>query len=607
MRTWTFNLLRYRPILAGLVLAGTGIGCNQAPIKPDPIPARYSAIPPREVPEYLRGTILQIADLAETQPKLMSGFGLVVNLEGTGDSAAPNPVREYMLKEMTKRGFGSSNLPGYERLSPDRVLRDPRTTIVRVDGFIPPGARKGDRIDVQVSALPNNNTSSLARGILYLCDVKVGGANPMLPGDTSINPDGAAGGPIFVNPAYALSGAELEDPNAKLSLRRGIVLGGAILRTDRPLMLRVRTPSWGTAREIERRIDLHFQDSNAAQARDDGVVTVRVPARYGDDWEHFAGVVMHLFMNSSSEFAAMKARGLVEEAIKPDAPLSNITYALEALGPPAIPFIVTLLNHTDPDVQFAAARAAAWLGDQSATVALQRIAESPNHPFQLNAVRVLGRLQPRSPMIAAILRELVSQDDSLVRIAAYEGLLASRDGSILSIPMPAGFTLDMVRSNGAPLIYATRSGRPRIALFGEDANIITPMTMVTLNNRLTLTSPSESDRFTVFYRQPGRDPVEIQCPTSLTQFIRLLGADVKLGEPLNFGYGDVVALLQRMSDRKMFGVPNQTGMYAEFVLQEPSIMQDTIDAAPPIEENPMGPSRPQGNEDPDAALPPLPE
>ncbi|HMO26999.1 MAG TPA: flagellar basal body P-ring protein FlgI, partial [Tepidisphaeraceae bacterium] len=385
MRTWTFNLLRLRPIALTLALTGVGVGCTKPAIQPNTIPPRYTALPAREVPDYLRGTILQIADLAETQPKLISGFGLVVNLEGTGDSAAPNPVREYMLKQMTKHGFGSTNLPGYERLSPDRVLRDPRTTIVRVDGFVPPGARRGDRIDVQVSALPNNNTSSLARGILYLCDIKLRGANPMLPNDTSINPDGAAGGPIFVNPSYSLSGVSPDEPNAKLSLRRGIVLGGGMLRTERPLMLRVRTPSWGTAREIECRIDLHFQDSNAAQARDDGIVSVRVPARYGDDWEHFAGVVMHTYMNSSSEFAAIMARRLVDEAVKPDAPLSNITYALEALGPPAIPFIVTLLNHEDPDVQFAAARAAALQVDQSATVALQQIAQSPDHPIQLNA------------------------------------------------------------------------------------------------------------------------------------------------------------------------------------------------------------------------------
>src|SRR5215207_3672978 len=138
------------------------LGCaDKTP--PPKVQARYATLKPKNVPPFLKSTVFERTLLMNTEPYLINGFGVVANLDGTGDSSASNAVREYIVKEMVKHKVGSSLIPGMNRITPEQVLRDPRFAIVQVDGFLPPGVRKGQRFDIQVSAIPESNTTSLAR------------------------------------------------------------------------------------------------------------------------------------------------------------------------------------------------------------------------------------------------------------------------------------------------------------------------------------------------------------------------------------------------------------------------------------------------------------
>ena len=91
---------------AALVIAG----CSGKP-RVDPrkqIPSRYTALPQKKVPEVFKDTVYEKCDLINTEPFLVSGYGFVSNLNGTGDTTAPNAVREYMVKEMIKHKWDSS-------------------------------------------------------------------------------------------------------------------------------------------------------------------------------------------------------------------------------------------------------------------------------------------------------------------------------------------------------------------------------------------------------------------------------------------------------------------------------------------------------------------
>jgi hypothetical protein len=433
-----------------------------------------------------------------------------------------------------------------------------------------------------VSALPGTNTSSVARGSLYRAELKVNGAYVQKPGfDVSI-PAFAEGG-VFVNPAYALEGNAPKTDQAKSSLRYGIVMNGGTSLDYRPLLLRLRQPQRSLARAIEFLIEERFaslkqyQTDEFAEAKDEAVIYVQVPEQYHGDWEHFAGVVSHLYVDTRPGMMAKKAEMLAAEAVKPNARLLDISYCWEAIGTPALESIEPLMTNPAPDVSFAASRAAAYIGtDPAAIESLVHIAMTPDHPFQLNAIQVLGDL-PTSPEINAQLRRLLDSPQSLVRVAAYKVLADQNDSYIYSRQISrndgqdANFTLDIVPSTGTPIIYASTRGEPRIAIIGSKPELTLPVLFTALNNELTITSTEGHETVTMFYR--GMDvekPVKIESNPDIAEVAARLGGVGTPGEPaLAFSYGDVVAMLQSLSDsHRVSSVINGQRVQTAFVMEQ---------------------------------------
>jgi hypothetical protein len=607
--------MRLAPLIPCLLIAALAMSCsNSNKRKPITLAPRYSALPPKTVPAVFKDTILEKCDLIRTEPFLVSGYGLVVNLNNTGDTKAPNAVRDYIVKEMDKHKWGSS-LVGIKTPQPIEALRDPRLAIVQVDGYLPPGIRRGQRFDIQVSSLPDSDTTSLAQGDLFQTDLRIMGANPNDPGG-AVNVFARAEGPVFVNPAYALNSSPGDDPAAKRSLRMGIIMNGAAAWQDRSLGLRIRQPSLRLSKYIEGRIDTRLQEIKPdviAQAEDEALISLYVPFNEDGDWEHFAGLVTHLYLNSSPEFSAVKARQLADEAVKPDAPLLDISYAWEGLGKIALPIIQErgLMAHANPDVAFAAARAAAYLGDPAAPAALATIATSKGNKFQVNAIEVLGSLQ-NSPSINEMMRPLLNSDDALVRIAAYKMLAKNGDrGSVFSRNLKKGFALDVVRSEGPPVIYASRMGQPRLAIIGNRTSLDLPITFSALHDRLTISSDPSNRTVTIFYRplsprsgarsrqeQDALAPIQVVSRPDIAEIVaRLSGEGFEDSPPerrLSFNYGEVLSILTAMTaNRQLVSYANGNKMPASFILQDLPQIQDSIYSAPVIPDK----SRPTGDEE----------
>jgi len=601
-----------RSILAricALAVVLLAVGCSSGKKKPPPKPVeKYATLPPKKVPDFLKSTIYERVDLVDTEPLAVSGFGLVAHLQGTGDNTlVPTAVRAYMLNQMVKRGFGSKLLPPpYSEMNPEQMLRDPSVAIVRVDGYLAPGARPGDRFDLQVSALKESSTSSLAHGVLYRTDLKKNGANNVDPSfevDVPAVAQGGEQGSLFVNPVYAASGLQKNSEVAmRDSLRYGLVPDGGVVLEYRPLMLRLRAPQRSMARAIEVLIEQRFaslkayREDKIAAAKDEGLVWVQLPATYHGDWEHFAGVMTHLYLDTRPQVLALKAQMLAEAAVKPDAQLQDISYCWEGLDKAALPAITPLLTHSNPDVAFAAARAAAYIGDPTGLNALARIASTSNHPFQINAVRVLGDVHT-SPQVSAILRELLNSDQTLVRIEAYKVLAKADDPGIFSKDINGRFRLDIVPSTAAPLVYASRRGEPRIAVFGTKPGLLMPAMFRTLDDQLTISSSGAQKTVTIFYRGPQVDrPTAIASNPDVAEIIARLGGE---GPPpaLNFSYGDVVAIVQAMADsQQLYASANGQKQLVPFVLQQAPRLERTITGAPAIREQ-----RPQGEGQSEAA------
>jgi len=602
-------------VAVGLAVAVMGCGggsnnssANNGTPSTQPI-VHYPTLPSKKVPDYLKGTILEFSDLGNTEPELVSGYGLVVNLEpGAGDTKASQVIRDYMIKEMAKRGFGSALMPGFQYMTPEAVLADPhhRVAITEAYAYLPPGVREGQMFDVQVSAMMGNDTKSLAHGQLYRCDLKENGANPIDP-QGAIYVKGRSQGDVFINPALSMSTSA--DNTSRASRRTGLILDGGEALVDRPLVLRLRSPQWSVSRRIGRRIAEFFAESDtiAAASYDEAIVNMVVPKSFKGDWEHFAGVATHLYLLSDPGSVNKRAKALAEAALKPDAPLMDISYAFEGLGTEALPFLRPLMQSNKPDVAFAAIRAAAFIGESTAPSALVQIARTPSHPFQINAVQVLGAMRT-TPAVNGKLRELLNTDQAQVRIEAYRVLAASHDPSLFSQVINEKFVLDVVPSSGPPLIYCSRRGTPRIALLGSRPSVSTPLTFTTMAGNLMLSSIMEDRAVMIYYR--GSDvphdkdthlakAIKIVSRTDVAELVGWLGGmrAPDTNSRLDFTYGDVVSVLQSLTDAHHIAA-GQAGqrIAANFVLQDIQGFQEKLNGAPPLEPK----SRPQADATSDA-------
>ncbi|MEL7239312.1 MAG: flagellar basal body P-ring protein FlgI, partial [Planctomycetota bacterium] len=283
--------LTFAAVLAATVLPTAFLatpGCAPKADAPK-LEARYDDLEVAEVPDYLAGTINGSVQIGGTGNLRVSGYGLVVNLEGTGrNDGIPTEVRNKILDDAIRNGFGSQLTEGrLGDINGATVLADPRTTVVRVEGIIPPGAREGARIDVDVQALDANTTPSLARGTLYLTELYEGIVTPQSPGER-VNLVGMARGPLFVNPGYALDAPEdvKDNPAAVASLRQAAIQDGGLVRTSRRFVLRLTSPSYSQARAIEKRINYQFGEDVAA-AQDEAIVYLQMPSSntgYHRDW-----------------------------------------------------------------------------------------------------------------------------------------------------------------------------------------------------------------------------------------------------------------------------------------------------------------------------------
>jgi hypothetical protein len=561
------------------------------------------------VPDYMRGTIYERVQISNTEPFVVGGYSIVVNLHNTGENTAPTAIREYVKKLMLVHGFESVTLGTYARLSPEMILRDKRVAIVTVRGLIPVGAHAGQRFDILVEALPRSGTTSLAHGEVYQTDLSERG----LSDPTAIDADVLAtvrGGELFVNPAYALT----DTPAAKkASLRVATVLDGGVVSKDRPIFLQLREPQYSTARLIEGVIQHRWQSNTVAAAQNEAVVETYVPPEYGKDWQHFLGVMSHLYINNSLGFLLARAKELNVAAHEPGALLGDISYCWEGMGLDALPVYAPLMTDPDPKIAFAAARAAAFVGDPSAKEALLGIAHDSANPNQLAAVQTLGAL-PDSPEITHMLRTLLNSPSADVREEAYRILAAAGDDSILSKKIGDRFFLDIVESSGEPLVYATRTGIPRLAIFGHHLSLNTPITFLTMDSSMMISSSDGTNLLTMFYRDPfRRSPINVLSHNDLAEIVARLGGEGPSDdEAFDFSFNDVVAITKQLCDQKYVNGTDIRGrqqLAASFDLEHPAVDATTLTniaretpAGRPVShvvDAPAGPaSRPSASADP---------
>ncbi len=554
---------RFANGLVLLALLGVLSGCGDFEFKPwnpfekKELPPEPSAERARERDPVLAETVGAYTLVSAADSLRLRGFGLVVGLGDRGSSDCPTSVRDYLVDYFRKE-FAPLDGAGVSSISPDRLIDSSDTAVVEIIGDIKSGARRGHRFDVQVSAL-GAETRSLEGGVLLPAELKIFQATPR--GVIAGRPLARASGSIFTNPFGNPTGGER-------GVRRGFVLGGGRTLDERSARLLLEEPSYSMARRIERRINERFgQRPAAAEAMSRGYVDLNTPDHYNNDPEWFLDLVLHLQLENSPEYLERRIRDL-RTLVNGDAQrLEHLSLIWEGIGRNIITEIQPLYEADDPLIRYYAARAGLRLGDVNALGPMAAVSTSSGHSHQILAVRELGRA--RVPGTTERLAALLNVADQQIRVAAYEELVDRGYGPIRSEPFASAadprelnFILDLVPSDGRPLVYVRRTGQPRLAIFGGPLKVQTPLFYRHPLDWVTLDTADGGDEITVLARgrTTGRFAPPFQVPAEVSDLVRALaftarGTRARDARGLGLPYSVVVQVLSGLEDTDSIAAP----------------------------------------------------
>ncbi len=212
---------------------------------------------------YASSRIKDIVDFEGIRENLLVGYGLVVGLNGTGDS-------------LTNSAFTKESLIGMlERLGVNTradTLKTANVAAVMVTATLPSFSRQGTRIDVSVAAL--GDATSLMGGTLLV--------TPLVGADSEVYAVGQ--GQVAIGGFTAKGNASSVTKGVPTS---GRIANGAIVERELKFQLAtltnvrisLRNPDLTTARRISQKIN-KFLGKRAAQPHDPGTVNLIVPAAY---------------------------------------------------------------------------------------------------------------------------------------------------------------------------------------------------------------------------------------------------------------------------------------------------------------------------------------
>ncbi len=523
---------------------------------------RAATPPPRPIfsgPQYLHGTIGSITRVNGAEPELVSNYGLVAGLPGTGSADVPPYLRQRFINDARRQGVRN----------PTQWLTRDDTALVRVRGLVPPGAVKGQTFDLLVEALPQTQTTSLAGGRLWTTDLAVGGANPQ---GLDRHPVAFGKGPIYVNPMIQ-SDQESIGPKQHLL---AVVLAGGVVTVDRKLELVLTNASWDMARIVADRINERFGHEraseffNTAVPKNYQIIQINVPERYAGRAGELIELIRHLYYQRGQNFEIEKARELAQVLRHNPNEARSVMLAWHALGKRALPVIRDQYGHADLAVRLAALEAGARLGDEAASAYLEPLAQHQDPEVRHRVARIFEYL-PASLVGARVLAGMTDDVDRAVRLRAYESLAAISDPRIeryiFGNENDFKFVLDLVPAE-KPLIYVVHDRMPRIAIFNPRLALRTPTLARLWDNTMIIKADGPSSEMQVFFQEPGKVDGKIHriqpLVAELAGFIAHRPSVDYPAPGLNLNYSHVVDALHKLVE---LGV-----IEAELQIEESSLL-----------------------------------
>jgi flagellar basal body P-ring protein FlgI len=460
-------------------------------------------------------TIGDVGVPTNTQPAMAYGVGLVINLEGTGGGAPPGPYRTMLEDYLRKRSA--------EHIK--ELLASKDVSLVLVSAVIPPGAHKGDPVDVAITLPRESRTTSLRGGRLLECDLHEYTTRKM------IDPQREGLDKTLQGHVVARAEGQLQvghgENDATGQLREAHIWGGGRALVTRPfyLVLNGEKQSARMAKVIADRINGTFHGpfqataGEIARAEKKSLVLLTVPPQYRLNQPRYLRVVRLIPIEESEASQIAYRRRLEVQLLDPKKTIVA-ALRLEALGPDSIPTLKQGLKSEHPLVRFAAAEALAYLGSPSCGEQLARLVEEQPalRAFCLTALASLDEA-----ICHVELRKLLESPSTETRYGAFRALrgMDETEEAIQGELLNDSFWLHRVAPGSMPVVHMTTSNRPEIVLFGDDI-VLAPPFSILAGGEFTVTAGPNDDHSTITHISLRNGRSTKQCSLKLEDTLRTL-------------------------------------------------------------------------------------
>ncbi len=484
-------------------------------------------------------TIGEVAEVFSPKFIRVEGYAIVGGLAGTGSADCPPKIRGY-LKQYILRHVPTENV--------DKFINSPDTAVVIVEGLLPVSGSKNTLFDVRVTAPGATQTTSLEHGQLYGAELRATGRFSM-----TARVLANVKGPVYIDKIDSQG-----RPTA------GYILAGGRTLDDYKMMLSLTEPDYLISNAIRSKLIERF-GQGAANALSAGQVKVTLPAQYAGRKQRFISIIKVTYLSLTNQMRREKINALVSQLTGPG-DRDSAEIGLEAIGKESLDRLGELLNSTDGDARFRAARCMLNLGSDKGLNIIRETAFDVGSSRRTEAIDAIAEAAKRRDA-AGICRRLLRDNDVRIRLLVYEHLRRMDDLAIAEEVIGRSFYLENISLARDKLIYVSRSGMPRIAVFGGPIYCKGDLFVQSDDSNITLNAVTGQDGITIIRKIPGKPeipPVSLKCSYELSDIIRTLGSEPirrrqtdRIG--LGVSYSDIIAMLNKMVEKGAIDCEFQAG------------------------------------------------
>ncbi|MDO5553202.1 MAG: flagellar basal body P-ring protein FlgI [Planctomycetia bacterium] len=446
-----------------LCVAVTASACNKVP-KESKNPVY------EEQQKVLKNKGRLVGDLvapSNTHLAKVEGVTLIRGLAETGANEPPSLYQQMVLKDLQRDVD--------RKAKAKEEIASLSTAIVLLKTVVPPGAQKGDRLDIDVTLPERSEATSLEGGYIEPTNL-----HQYLTKETM-----HVGEKLGVASGFVLPDSEWLNGTKKEGVRQGKIIGGAMVTKSRPVWLsipREEDRTAGVAQRLEDVINARFScirngsKCKVAEAKYGAArINLIVPDEYKANVNRYLNVVCAISFFESPDEQADRIHRLKAKLLDPETS-EYASIQLEAIGPRNPQIVEAMaagLACSDEMVRFNCAIAVAYMNiakyRNNAATTLAEFARS-NPKLRAPSLAVLGTSLSSSFEADTKLRELLASNEPEIRYGAFRALWTRNpnDYMILGENMADQFSYHCLNCGGMPLVHLTEHKRPEIVLFSKD-------------------------------------------------------------------------------------------------------------------------------------------